>query len=207
MAYLLGCALACGAFVAITRDLGKFPALLGLVAVALVFLSLCQKGCQWLARALMVVASVLAILPGALTVVSCGGFTENAASIQEGRANAERFYDYCREHGDQVFIVGGGATLYAQSVWDTDWARNQTGWGGWRYPYGWYAEAMREVGLDGRPVSSDLLREDVLYVDGSDGVDETFLRYMEDPYGPLEIIRVAELDGGIAVYRFVPMDT
>ena len=64
---------------------------------------------------------------------------------------------------------------------------------------------MREVGLDGRPVSSDLLREDVLYVDGSDGVDETFLSYMEGLYGPLEIIRVAELDGGIAIYRFVPI--
>lgn len=203
--YLLCSALACGVFVVIARELGKLPALLTLVVVILMFFSFWRSGSWRLAGALSLLVPVLMVLPGAFTVVSCGGFTENAASIQESRANAESFYDYCREHSDQVFIAGGGATLYVQSVWDTEWARNQTGWGGWRYPYDWYAEAMREVGLDGQPMSSDLLREDVLYVDGSDGVDETFLSYMEGLYGPLEIIRVDELDGGIAVYRFVPI--
>lgn len=206
IAYLLGCVLFSGAFVVMARDLGKLPALLAVAAVVLTLLSLWRDVSRRILAVLTALAVAIAVLPGALAIISYGWFTEAAASIRERQANADGFYEYCRQHDDQVFITGGGATPFTQSVWSTDREQNQAAWGGWYYPYDWYAEAMREVGLDGRPVSSDLLREDVLYVDGSDGVDETFLSYMEGLYGPLEIIRVDELDGGIAVYRFVPID-
>lgn len=205
--YLIGCMLLCGAFFVIARELGKLPALLALAAVVLTLLSFWRDVSRRFLTVLTALAVAIAVLPGVLAAVSYGWFTEVAASIHERQASADNFYEYCREHDNQVFIVGGGATPFTQSVWNTDRATNQTAWGGWHYPYDWYAEAMREVGLGGRPVSSDLLREDVLYVDGSDGVDETFLSYMEGLYGPLEIIRVAELDGGIAVYRFVTIGT
>ena len=104
--------------------------------------------------------------------------------------------------------TGAGRALlpYLDAIPLSKCARNCTlpGWGGWRWPYEWFDEAMRAAGFDGRPTSEDFLDGDALFNSGSEDTCDLLLRYMRNTYGDdVEMRQVDEVDGGMSVYEFV----
>lgn len=153
--------------------------------------------------------AVLVLACGASALWQYGWASENHALMGERAANIGRYYDYVEEHPDTLFIQDYSSALTPQDPWQMRCPANQTSWGGWRYNYEWFDEAMRKAGFGGTPTSDDLLREDVRFVSGSRHVDETMERYLEGLYGPVTFVeewrleRTQERDD-IVVYRIVP---
>lgn len=150
-----------------------------------------------------VLAAALVLAPGVVTVKKLGvGSWE--AKRQEGLlANTQALFDYCEEHPDTLYVYSG-CPITEQYVWQGEWPTNRTGWGGWRWPYEWFDEAMRAAGFDGRPTSEDFLDGDVLFISGSEGTCDLLFRYMRNTYGSeVQMIQVDEVAGSMKVYRFV----
>lgn len=175
------------------------------IAVA-VWAMLARRESASVGRARLVVAvlaTALALAPGVVTVKKLGvGSWE--AKRQEGLlANTQALFDYCEEHPDTLYVYSG-CPITEQYVWQGEWPTNRTGWGGWRWPYEWFDEAMRAAGFDGRPTSEDFLDGDVLFISGSESTCDLMLRYMRNTYGDnVEIRQVDEIAGGMNVYEFV----
>ena len=155
-------------------------------------------------RAVVVVlALALVLAPGVVTVKKLGvGSWE--AKRQEGLlANTQALFDYCKEHPDTLYVYSG-CPITELYVWQGEWPTNRTGWGGWRWPYEWFDEAMRAAGFDGRPTSEDFLDGDALFISGSEDTCDLLLRYMRNTYGDdVEMRQVDEIVGGMNVYEFV----
>lgn len=150
-----------------------------------------------------VLAAALVLAPGVVTVKKLGvGSWE--AKRQEGLlANTQALFDYCEEHPDTLYVYSG-CPITEQYVWQGEWPTNRTGWGGWRWPYEWFDEAMRAAGFDGRPTSEDFLGGDVLFISASESTCDLLLRYMRNTYGDdVEMRQVDEIIGGMNVYEFV----
>ena len=151
----------------------------------------------------VVVVLALALAPGVVTVKKLGvGSWE--AKRQEGLlANTQALFGYCKEHPDTLYVYSG-CPITELYVWQGEWPTNRTGWGGWRWPYEWFDEAMRAAGFDGRPTSEDFLDGDALFISGSEATCDLLLRYMRNTYGDdVEMQQVDEVDGGMSVYEFV----
>lgn len=150
-----------------------------------------------------VLAAALVLAPGVVTVKKLGvGSWE--AKRQEGLlANTQALFDYCEEHPDTLYVYSG-CPITEQYVWQGEWPTNRTGWGGWRWPYEWFDEAMRAAGFDGRPTSEDFLDGDVLFISASESTCDLLLRYMRNTYGDdVEMCQVDEIADGMNVYEFM----
>ena len=151
----------------------------------------------------VVLALALTLAPGVVTVKKLGvGSWE--AKRQEGLlANTQALFGYCKEHPDTLYVYSG-CPITELYVWQGEWPTNRTGWGGWRWPYEWFDEAMRAAGFDGRPTSEDFLDGDALFISGSEATCDLLLRYMRNTYGDdVEMQQIDEVDGGMSVYEFV----
>ena len=154
-----------------------------------------------LVAAVLAVALVLA--PGVVTVKKLGIGSWEAKRQEELLANTQAFFDYVSERPETLYVYAG-CPITMQYVWQGDWPVNQTGWGGWRWPYEWFDEAMRAAGFDGRPTSEDFLDGDTLFVSGSESTRDLLLRYMRNTYGDdVQMTQVDEIAGGMGIYRFV----
>ena len=154
-----------------------------------------------LVAAVLAVALVLA--PGVVTVKKLGIGSWEAKRQEELLANTQAFFDYVSERPETLYVYAG-CPITMQYVWQGDWPVNQTGWGGWRWPYEWFDEAMRAAGFDGRPTSEDFLDGDTLFVSGSESTCDLLLRYMRNTYGDdVQMTQVDEIAGGMGIYRFV----
>lgn len=112
-------------------------------------------------------------------------------------------FDYFSQHDETLYIYSG-VPMTLQYLWLDEWPENHTGWGGWRYSYTWFADAMREQGLGGHPTSDDLLRENVRFVSASEERCNLLLRYMRNRYGSsVAMQQVDSITDEIKVYRFV----
>ena len=153
--------------------------------------------------AVAVLAAALVLAPGIVTVKKLGvGSWE--AKRQEGLlANTQALFDYCEGHPDTLYVYSG-CPITEQYVWQGEWPTNRTGWGGWRWPYEWFDEALRAAGFDGRPTSEDFLDGDVLFISGSESTCDLMLRYMRNTYGDnVEMRQVDTIVDGMNVYEFV----
>lgn len=150
-----------------------------------------------------VLAAALVLAPGVVTVKKLGVGSWEARRQEELLANTQAFFDYVRERSDTLYVYAG-CPITMQYVWQGDWPVNQTGWGGWRWPYEWFDEAMRAAGFDGRPTSEDFLDGDALFVSGSESTCDLLLRYMRSTYGDdVQMIQVDEIAGSMRVYQFL----
>lgn len=167
---------------------------------------LARRESAFVGRARLVVAvlaAALVLAPGIVAVKKLGmGSWE--AKRQEGLlANTQVLFDYCEEHPDTLYVYSG-CPITEQYVWQGEWPTNRTGWGGWRWPYEWFDEALRAAGFDGRPTSEDFLDGDVLFISGSESTCDLMLRYMRNTYGDnVEMRQVDEIACGMNVYEFV----
>lgn len=175
------------------------------IAVA-VWAMLARRESASVGRARLVVAvlaAVLVLAPGVVTVKKLGVGSWEAKRQEELLANTQALFDYCEEHPDTLYVYSG-CPIAEQYVWQGEWPTNRTGWGGWRWPYEWFDEAMRAAGFDGRPTSEDFLDGDVLFISGSESTCDLLLRYMRNTYGDdVEMRQVDEIAGGMNVYEFV----
>lgn len=150
-----------------------------------------------------VLAAALVLAPGVVTVKKLGVGSWEARRQEELLANTQAFFDYVRERSDTLYVYAG-CPITMQYVWQGDWPVNQTGWGGWRWPYEWFDEAMRAAGFDGRPTSEDFLDGDALFVSGSESTCDLLLRYMRSTHGDdVQMIQVDEIAGSMRVYQFL----
>ena len=167
---------------------------------------LARRESAFVGRARLVVAvlaAALVLAPGVVTVKKLGmGSWE--AKRQEGLlANTQVLFDYCEEHPDTLYVYSG-CPITEQYVWQGEWPTNRTGWGGWRWPYEWFDEALRAAGFDGRPTSEDFLDGNALFISGSESTCDLMLRYMRNTYGDnVEMRQVDEIACGMNVYEFV----
>lgn len=191
--------------------IGRIAALLGALfcVVVLVRQALALRGVSGggLARATAVVALVLAgalaLAPGVVAVKKYGVGSWEARDQAHLAANTDAFFSYVREHPDTLYVYSG-CPITMQCVWQGDWPVNQTGWGGWRWPYHWFDEALRAAGFDGRPSSEDFLEGRTLFVSGNDNTCDLLLRYMRKTFGnDVQMVRVDEIAGVMGVYQFV----
>ncbi|HIU23965.1 MAG TPA: hypothetical protein IAD17_03480 [Candidatus Coprovicinus avistercoris] len=117
--------------------------------------------------------------------------------------NTNAFFSYVEEHQDMIYIYSD-AHITMQYIGLGEWPDNQTGWGGWRYSYAWFDDAMREIGLDGRPTSKDLLRDNVCFVSASDDTCKLLLCYMQEKFGDsVELHQIDSITDEMKVYKFV----
>lgn len=167
---------------------------------------LAHRGSASVGRARLVatvLAVALVLAPGVVTVKKLGVGSWEARRQEELLANTQAFFDYVRERSDTLYVYAG-CPITMQYVWQGDWPVNQTGWGGWRWPYEWFDEAMRAAGFDGRPTSEDFLDGDALFVSGSESTCDLLLRYMRSTYGDdVQMIQVDEIAGSMRVYQFL----
>lgn len=158
-------------------------------------------GRERLVFAVLVAALVLA--PGVVTVKKLGVGSWEAKRQEELVANTQAFFDYVSERPETLYVYAG-CPMTMQYVWQGAWPVNQTGWGGWRWPYEWFDEAMRAAGFDGRPTSEDFLDGDALFVSGSESTCDLLFRYMRNTYGDdVQMVQVDEITGVMGVYQFV----
>lgn len=148
------------------------------------------------------------LFPCAAAIRQHGWFSEDYETMSTRQENIEKFYDYAELHDDQFFFYSDDARLTPQYVWQERWPDNQTAWGGWRYCYSWFADAMREAGFDGTPTSEDLLDDNVRFVSGSQESADVLLHYMRGLYGDsVDMELVDTLGNNINIYRFVRPDS
>lgn len=150
----------------------------------------------------------LVLMCGISTVWQYGWFSSSHALAAERATNQTKFFAYVEDHPDILFIQDYNSALTPQDPWLMDWPDNQTGWGGWRYCYEWFDQAMKKAGFDGTPTSSDLLKDNVRFVSGSRETDELMEHYLENLYGPVEFQEEMRLTrtqekGDIVVYKIV----
>ena len=187
-----------------TGGTGKLAGLLVIFAAATVFLemrssdSVARKKCARISIALVVVAM---LFPVAAAVKQYGWWSENYALMSSRQSNTEAFYDYVEENDDKFFFYANDAGLTPQYVWQSRWPKNQTAWGGWRYCYSWFADAMKEAGFGGLPTSEDLLDDRVRFVCSSEKTLELLVRYLRNLYGDVSVELETTVGSGINVYR------
>ena len=175
------------------------------IAVA-VWAMLARRESASVGRARLVVAvlaAALVLAPGVVTVKKLGVGSWEAKRQEELVANTQVLFDYCEGHPDTLYVYSG-CPITELYVWQGEWPTNRTGWGGWRWPYEWFDEAMRAAGFDGRPTSEDFLDGDVLFISASESTCDLLLRYMRNTYGDdVEMRQVDEIADGMNVYEFV----
>ena len=156
-----------------------------------------------------VALGVLIAVCGIASIWQYGWLSDSHALAAERATNITKYYDYVSEHPDTLFIQDYNSALTPQDPWLTEWPTNQTAWGGWRYCYSWFDQAMKQAGFDGTPKSDDLLKDNVRFVSGSRETDELMEHYLEGLYGPVEFqeekrfTRTQE-NGDIIIYKIVP---
>ena len=156
-----------------------------------------------------VALGVLIAVCGIASIWQYGWLRDSHALAAERATNITKYYDYVSEHPDTLFIQDYNSALTPQDPWLTEWPTNQTAWGGWRYCYSWFDQAMKQAGFDGTPKSDDLLKDNVRFVSGSRETDELMEHYLEGLYGPVEFqeekrfTRTQE-NGDIIIYKIVP---
>ena len=201
--------LACLLLAKLADGIGMAMPLVAALICLMLLVRLLRGEGPWRAALCRGALAVLVVAIGASMLWQYGWTSENHALMGERAANIGRYYDYVEEHPDTLFIQDYSSALTPQDPWQMRCPANQTSWGGWRYNYEWFDEAMRKAGFGGTPTSDDLLREDVRFVSGSRHVDETMERYLEGLYGPVTFVeewrleRTQERDD-IVVYRIVP---
>lgn len=160
-------------------------------------------------RALRLVGRIaLALFVGMLLFPGIAGAREygygsnslNTELTRQSRVDA--FYDYVEAHPDCLFIYDTSAMLTPQGIWQMRWPQNQTSWGGWRYDFKWFDEALRKAGFSGQPTTATLLDDNVYFVSGSAEVDEVMGRYVNSVCGPTSMRLVASIAEGVNVYKF-----
>lgn len=158
---------------------------------------------KWMTGITAALAILLILSPGAVTLKKLGVGSWEAKHQEELLANTEAFFNYVNEHPDTLYIYAG-CPMTMQYVWQDAWPTNQTGWGGWRWPYEWFDEAMRAAGFDGRPTSEDFLDGDAVFVSSSKSTCDLLLRYMRNTFGEdVQMVQIDEIAGGMKVYQFV----
>lgn len=155
-----------------------------------------------------VVVGFLIVVCGAATFWQYGWLSKSHALAAEREQNISKYFAYVEEHPQTLFIQDYSSALTSQDPWRMDWPANQTGWGGWRYCYEWFDEAIKKAGFKGTPTCSDLLDDNVRFVSGSRDVDKTMEQYLENLYGPVEFQEELRLsrtqeNGDIVVYKIV----
>lgn len=146
--------------------------------------------------------AILLVFPLAAASRQYGWLSDDYALMSDRQETTEAFYDYVEAREDTLFIYSADTSLTSQDPWQMRWPKNQTAWGGWRYSYAWFDEALKEAGFGGRPTSEDLLSDNVRFVSGSRETDETMLRYMNDTFGSVEMRLVETLSDGVFIYQF-----
>ena len=143
-----------------------------------------------------------AILPMIAAIRIYGWNSSIAAKHFYQLSNTRDFFSYVDEHPNTVYIYSD-AQITMQYLGLVDWPNNQTGWGGWRYSYSWFDDAMKEVGLDGKPTSDDFLRNNVRFVSSSEETSNLLLQYMQNKYGSsIEMRQTDSITDEIKVYKF-----
>lgn len=187
-----------------TGGMGKLAALLViLVAVALLFKALCvdELGYARMTIAVRVLVVAAMLFPGVAAVRQYGWWSDNYILMSRQQENIEVFYDYVNEHDDLFFFYATDAGLTPQSVWQPQWPKNQTAWGGWRYCYTWFEDVMTDAGFEGLPTGRDLLDPHVRFVCSSNETLELILSYLEGLYGDVNAELDTTLGSGINIYR------
>lgn len=160
------------------------------------------NGCVF-ERVLRLITCALLIFLPMISAVRIYGWNSSIAANQFYQLeNTKAFFNYASEHKNTVYIYSD-AQITMQYLGLGEWPKNQTGWGGWRYSYSWFGDAMKEVGLEGKPTSEDLLKDNVCFVTASDDTCELLLKYMKDRFG--ESVKIYEVDSitdEIKVYKF-----
>lgn len=152
-------------------------------------------------------ALLLACLPGLISVKKFGFGSDEAKRQEQLISNTDIFFDYVEKHPTSLYIYSN-CPITMQNVWQEEWPPNQTGWGGWRFPYRWFDDAMREAGFNGRPKSSDFLNGHTYFVSASYDTCNLLLRYMRNTYGSnIEMIEVDSITDGIGVYQFIQTES
>lgn len=147
--------------------------------------------------------ALTAISPAIAAVRMYGWGSSSYAQNAQQLKNTHAMFDYFSQHDEMLYIYSG-VPMTLQYLWLDEWPENHTGWGGWRYSYTWFADAMREQGLGGHPTSDDLLRENVRFVSASEERCNLLLRYMRNRYGSsVAMQQVDSITDEIKVYRFV----
>ena len=157
----------------------------------------------WMRAAIVLLAVIVTIAPGVIAVKKIGLGSEGAKQQEQLLANTNAFFDYVRKHPDTLYIDSGCA-ITMQNVWQDEWPVNQTGWGGWRFPYDYFDEAMRAAGFDGRPTSGDFLSGETMLVADDEETCNLLIRYMRNTFGDdVEMQLVDSITDAIKVYEFV----
>lgn len=131
------------------------------------------------------------------------GYGSNSLNTELTRqSRVDAFYDYVEAHPDCLFVYDTSAMLTPQGIWQMRWPQNQTSWGGWRYDFKWFDEALRKAGFSGQPTTATLLDDNVYFVSGSAEVDEVMGRYVNSVCGPTSMRLVASIAEGVNVYKF-----
>ena len=158
---------------------------------------------KWMTGIAAALAILLILSPGVVTLKKLGVGSWEAKHQEELLANTEAFFNYVNEHPDTLYIYAG-CPMTMQYVWQDAWPTNQTGWGGWRWPYEWFDEAMCAAGFNGRPTSEDFLDGDAMFVSSSKSTCDLLLRYMRITFGEdVQMVQIDEIAGGMKVYQFV----
>lgn len=158
---------------------------------------------RWMTGITATLAVLLVLSPGVVTFKKLGVGSWEAKHQEELLANTEAFFNYVNEHPNTLYIYAG-CPMTMQYVWQGAWPINQTGWGGWRWPYEWFDEAMRAAGFNGRPTSEDFLDGDAVFVSSSKSTCDLLLRYMRNTFGEdVQMVQIDEIAGGMKVYQFV----
>lgn len=158
---------------------------------------------KWMTGIAAALAILLILSPGVVTLKKLGVGSWEAKHQEELLANTEAFFNYVNEHPDTLYIYAG-CPMTMQYVWQDAWPTNQTGWGGWRWPYEWFDEAMCAAGFNGRPTSEDFLDGDAMFVSSSKSTCDLLLRYMRNTFGEdVQMVQIDEIAGGMKVYQFV----
>lgn len=200
------CALVMVALGIPTGGMGKLAALLVIVVAAALLLKVTcgderRRVKMTMAVRVLVLAAIL--LPGVAAARQYGWWSENYALMSQRQDNIEAFYDYADANDDLFFFYATDAGLTPQGIWQTRWPKNQTAWGGWRYCYSWFEDAMRDAGFDGLPTSENLLDPRVRFVCSSDDTLNLMVSYLSSLYGDVEVELDTSIGSGINIYRFM----
>lgn len=147
--------------------------------------------------------SVLSVMLPMIAAIRIYGWDSSIAAKQFYQLdNTRAFFSYVDEHPNTIYIYSD-AQITMQYLGLAEWPENQTGWGGWRYSYIWFDDAMRELGLEGRPTSDDFLKSNVRFVSASEDTSNLLLRYMQNRFGSsVEMRQVDSITDEIKVYEF-----
>ncbi len=194
-----------------------FSKAIGLLPIGLLFVALLKERNQSqneykhkeetaLIRIASCLICILLIATPTLAAIRVYGWNSSDYADQKERLkNTEAFYKYADEHKANLYVYSG-LPITVQYIWMDEWPENQTGWGGWRYSYKWFDEALDEAGLGRQLTSGDLLRSNVYFVSASEDTCKVLLQYMRNKFGnTVKMTQVDTIRNEIKIYKIDKM--